>query len=440
MNEIKGTNIYFYLSSASGILAIIFQFYVNPYSDMISISMVSISIYFRIISVNISKRSTGIENISSDRVIAFSAVIWFVLMEAIKWVIFLVTMASFLTFLNTILKIIVILILILVIGLISNNYINKRNRDYKEFRKTLRLNSTDSNHNLLQKYRRYINAALGVPFFLAILPNFIMLPLNLLLSFPLLLRSLNKSKNITEKTVPFHFIWRIVESIDIEERLWSLADSVAESGKGQLNIWLPLNLLIPSFFYGYFNPFATTSYTLIISYTLMLLPGFIMLFFIDTRILPSDSRGLKRLIYIISPFYALLLLSLFYPNSFLLQFPIISSLQSLNQGTSIVFDNISTKLSFIILFFFISYFVIIGLVQSLAIFAEERNYNKRRQIVHIYQYFFIPYISLFGLIFIFYLNLESTAGLIGSIFIFLIFLVIGIFGSSLFVRLKAGWR
>jgi hypothetical protein len=79
-------------------------------------------------------------------------------------------------------------------------------------------------------------------------------------------------------------------------------------------------------------------------------------------------------------------------------------------------------------------------MQSITLFAEESHTHWRRQLVVTYQYFFIPYFAMIGLVSIIYLNLIATIGDLASVLVFVPILSVGIFCSILFVRLKVGWR
>ena len=426
----------FLMSSLLGSLALLLEFYVNLYSYVASIIFVALSIYFRSLGAKLSERSTHIESKGSDSIISMSAAVWFVLFEALKYAVLSITNSTVYTFVESMGKTIDILIITLVAGLISNSYFYRYNKTYRDYRKILRKKSVESKSDLLQKYRRFANATLGIPLVLAVLPSFIMFPLNLILSFPRLLEAFER----TERTRSTRHLFAFLKAIDVEGRLWGLADRVAKIGKGQSNIWLPLNFLLPSFMYGFFDPFLSTSVALKISYSLMLLPGMILLFLVNTKFLSSGIQSVRLVIFILLPFYVLLALSLIFPSMFLLQFPVVLSIVSHSTVSASVARLISLKLSFLLLFFCVSYFSVFGVMQSLTLFAEESHSHWRRQLVVTYQYFFIPYFAMIGLVLIVYLDLIETIGVLASVLVFVSILSVGIFGSILFVRLKAGWR
>ena len=301
-----------------------------------------------------------------------SAVVWFVLLDALKYAVLSITNSSVYTLGESVGKTIDIVIITLVAGLISNSYFYRYNKTYRGYRKILREMSAGSKRDLLQKYRRYANATLGVPLVLAVLPSFIMFPLNLVLSFPRLLETFEG----TERIKGTRTLFAVSKAIDVEGRLWKSANRVSESGKGQSNIWLPLNLLLPSFMYGFFDPLLSVSVTLKISYSLMLLPGIILLFLVNTKFLSSGIQSVRLVILILLPFYVLLALSLISPSMFLLQFPVVLSIVSHSTFSPGVASLISLKFSFLLLFFFVSYF---SSLDSLTIFSPcslPRGYGK----------------------------------------------------------------
>ncbi len=220
-------NTLFIMSFFAGMFAVLFELNIFPYGPFAVVFFISLSIFLRIFGTNLSLKATGIENKGSDIIFSLSAAIWFILVIILKYVVSLLADFSFATLNETFGKSVDIIVLTLIASLVLNKYFYSWNKPYKEYKKILRAESKNSDQDLLQKYRRYVNAVLGIPFFLAVFPGFLTITLNLLLAFPRLLEAIDDTRAKSSMAR----LLRISKMIDVESRLWAATDIVAITGK-----------------------------------------------------------------------------------------------------------------------------------------------------------------------------------------------------------------
>lgn len=383
-----------------------FSIHSKQYSWVIGITFATLSIGLRFLAANVTEVSTRHKYWRADVVLSISAVFAFLFVSTLRLAAsFAINAFAYnLYYFEYVSEALRLLLLLTIILLILSFYLRIwGSRVFKEFEATLKNDSAAAGANLYQNLIRYARATMAIPAAIALLPDAIKLPLNVVLAAPRLLEHLERAKR-NERLRP---LFVISNKIDVEARLWKAAGEVLQKGRGLPGIWLPLYLLLPSsFFCSSFNVFLVAPVTLKVSCLLLLLPGLLSLFLVNTQTFYIMLQRVKPVVLILTPFCVLLILSLLSPSQFLLSFlPNKSSLPRV----------MDLRLNFYFLLLIVSSSTIFGMLSYFRLLAEESDYRLGRRLVDVYRYSAFAYPIIMAIFATFYFKLMRHMGVFGII-------------------------
>lgn len=201
---------------------------------------------------------------------------------------------------------------------------------------------------------------------LSLLPGPFMVLLNLLFTAPRLMDLAPLRHKTTHLSI-------ILNSMDVEKRLWNVLPEIVSSHKGQLKLGLPMFFLIPSYFYSFLNLHTVIVSEWTLPYVLLLSPGILSIYLTNTRLLNSVT---PRVVGILSSPFALLLVLPFLSRTFLFMVPIVATLEINGAETAVVGTVLRINYGFLVLFTTIPTYV--AVMVSLVTLWEENNVAMTR--------------------------------------------------------------